>query len=243
MKRSNCILAVALVLAMPWESVPGQRLSAQELDFDLHETFEVMWAEYYAAPAEQLDVANGLDWDDDDVSVAFFLSYHSGRPFEDVVDLRRRGLSWIKVSAELGLTPKVFYVEVPPDVHVGPPYGKAFEYYRRRTPEYVLVDDDVKNLVHLRVTSDYYGLEPLEVIRDRERGHSFARLIETHHGKSMGRNARGGAVTHEHPHKPDRPDRPDRPDKPGKPDKPDKPGKPDKPDKPGHGHGDHGGRP
>jgi hypothetical protein len=162
-------------------------------------TWRVLWVEYYVIPETTIVYCDGLGWHDDDLSVALFLAHHAHVDVKVVVGWRTRGLTWWDVSVKLGLGPDMFYVAIPDHVHVGPPYGNAYGYYRKRSPSYVFVDADVVNLVHLKVTSVYYNLDPVTVIKWREGGKHFGDIVHEHHGRSRGKDAHGRPVRQDAP--------------------------------------------
>jgi len=98
--------------------------------------------------------------DPDDVAVALFIRHESGRSFDELYTLRRGGLSWWEVGVRLGVPVDAWYVEV--DRDPGPPYGKAYGYWKKhkRNPARAIVLSDVqcRDLVALRMAHEYYGV-------------------------------------------------------------------------------------
>ncbi len=197
------------------------------VEIDVRAHYRVIWVEYYGCPHAWIDTCYGFGWHDDDVAVALFLAYHAHVDINIVIGHRRSGCSWWDVTLRLNLSPMVFHVDIPSHVHVGPPYGKAYGYFRKHDPKYVFIDADCHNLVHLHVHHKYYGRDPMLIIQERESGKGWGQMVKEHHGKSRGKDVQGKPV------KQDSPGHSDKGEK-GKPD--DKGGKPD--DKgPGKGKG------
>lgn len=169
------------------------------LDVEVRSHWRIVWVEYYGCPAAWVDTCVGLGWHDDDISVALHLAHHAHVDIGVVIGHRRAGLSWWDVTLRLNLSPMVFHVDIPANVHVGPPYGNAYGYYRKHHPTYVFVDADIHNLVNLRVTSHYYNLDPIAVIRSREGGKPFAAIVKENHGRSKGRDVGGKPVRQDAP--------------------------------------------
>lgn len=192
-------LCLAALVGLGACIVVEDRPPAREVVIDLRAHYRVMWVEYYGCPPVWIDTCYGYGWGDDDVAVALFLAYHAHVDIGVVVGHRRAGCSWWDVTLRLKLEPTIYFVEVPPHVHVGPPYGHAYGYFRKQEPNYVFVDADIHNLVHLHVTSRYYGLEPAAVIHHREEGRSWEVLVKENHGKGKGTDARGNSVKQETP--------------------------------------------
>jgi hypothetical protein len=73
----------------------------------------------------------------------------------------------------------------------GPPYGKAYGYYKNKPRKdwggIKLSDADVVNLVNLKFISGQYGYAPDEVAGMRSKGESFVGI----HGKVKASKAKG----------------------------------------------------
>ena len=110
--------------------------------------------------------------DPDDLAVALYLARHSGRSGEDILKLRRRGLTWWDISVRFGLPADIWFVSV--DRDPGPPYGKAYGHWkhhkRDRKHTVVLSDVDPDTGYHFRVTvTDVSGNGPvLYILVDEE---------------------------------------------------------------------------
>src|SRR4030042_32287 len=76
--------------------------------------------------------------------------------------------------------PEIFYVPVRETVVIGPPYGKAYGYYKKKPKKQWrtidLSDADVVNLVNLRFVSDHYKYGPEKVMKLREGGKNFVAI-------------------------------------------------------------------
>jgi hypothetical protein len=119
--------------------------------FDQDRATVTRWAGYYHDP--------------DDLAVALFLHRHSGRSLDELYALRhQRGLTWWEIGVRFGVPVDVWYVPVGHDP--GPPYGKAYGYWkkhgRNRARTVVLSDAECRDLVALRVAHEYFGV-PVDV--------------------------------------------------------------------------------
>ncbi|PMP96220.1 MAG: hypothetical protein C0168_03250 [Candidatus Aminicenantes bacterium] len=120
---------------------------------------------------------------DDELPVVFFLATQARVEPAAIIELRLRGLSWWDITLHFGLNPEIFFVPVNV-VKIGPPYGKAFGFYRqyreRKTwGPVVLADADIINLVNLKFISEYQKISPERVIEMRAKGHHFVDINET----------------------------------------------------------------
>jgi hypothetical protein len=152
------------------------------------------------------DVRVVQDWNrrfpqPDDLAVALHLARHCDRGPEFFASLRRAGVGWFEISNRCNVAPDVFFVDV--DREPGPPYGKAYGYWKKhkRDPKarFVLTDRQVRDLVAVRMAHEYYGV-PVNVAMDWRRGGrdvGFVMVSQYHarHGKGRageGHGKRGG---------------------------------------------------
>lgn len=139
-------------------------------------------------------VARGVP--DVDLPVIGFLSVQLAQPPEAILDLHLGGLPWVDIAARFGRGPEIFYVPFAADP--GPPYGKAWGYYKK-TPRAQwrtirLADDDVFNLVNLRVCHDYYGVPYERIVALRRSGQDFG-AIHRDLARETGKHGHGKGVT------------------------------------------------
>ncbi|OGW18806.1 MAG: hypothetical protein A3G93_13485 [Nitrospinae bacterium RIFCSPLOWO2_12_FULL_45_22] len=116
----------------------------------------------------------------EEIPVVLFISQRTKTNPDILLNWRLGGANWLDISLRLGLSPDIYYVPIPRQARVGPPFGNAYGYYRKRVPKarYItLSNEDIINLVLLRVVSDYFGLEPFRVIQWRSAGKGFDQII------------------------------------------------------------------
>lgn len=210
MKRSALVAAAA-----SWLFLAGSA-DAQTMEFGMKvgpgglSEIGFVYSEYYRVqPAVVVDLERRR-LPEDDVSVLLFLSQQSGMAPAMILKWRAAGDSWWVITQRLRLDPvAVYYVPVPDHVRPGPPYGRAYGHYRKhpqgkqkksslreaaeQRQAFVFDDDDIRNLVQLRLVSGHYGYRAEEVMQRRERGELFNRMIRTEyerkHRKSSLREA------------------------------------------------------
>src|SRR3972149_7667504 len=96
-----------------------------------------------------------------------------------VITLRLGGKSWLDITLQYKLSPEIFYVPMkqPPS---GPPYGHAYGYYKNKDKQdwnkVQLKDDEIVNLVNLKVISEHYGYAPEDVMKMRSSGQNFVTI-------------------------------------------------------------------
>ena len=133
----------------------------------------------------------------DDLAVSLFIARQSGRSPDVIFALRRQGLSWWDVGLRTGVPVDAWFVPVQRDP--GPPYGKAYGYWRkhRENPKYMVVlgDVDARNLVAARMAHEYYGVPMDDAMRWRSSGRNvrdmMVREYDVRHGRGGGDRDQG----------------------------------------------------
>ncbi|OGF66392.1 MAG: hypothetical protein A2Y62_12530 [Candidatus Fischerbacteria bacterium RBG_13_37_8] len=140
--------------------------------------FYLSVGEYYHVPEKEVIVVRERKIPDEEIPVVFFLASKAKVPSATLIDMRLGGKSWMDISLHFGLGADIFYVPV--TVMPGPPYGRAYGYYKNKPQKewkkIVLVDDDIVNLVNLKFISAHYGYSPEEVIKLRAGGYTFIKI-------------------------------------------------------------------
>jgi hypothetical protein len=129
----------------------------------------------------------------DDLAVALFIARHSGQSQAAIYRLRRQGLTWWDISVRLGVPADVWFVRVERDP--GPPYGKAWGYWKKRGKDrpktIVLTDDECRGFVAVRLVHEYYGVPVETAVEWRNTSRDLKVLISDEyrqrHGKSRGK--------------------------------------------------------
>jgi hypothetical protein len=112
-------------------------------------------------------------------------------PVTRVVDMRLRGMAYNDIALNLGPGPEIFYIPFERDP--GPPYGKAWGYYkkfpRERWRAIHLSDAYVISSSNLLLVSRHYAVPVGRVVEMQRGGRSFASihgdLYASSHSKSM----------------------------------------------------------
>ncbi len=173
--------------------------------------FSLSVGEYYRVPQHEVVVVRERGFHDEEMPVVFFLASRARVAPNVIMDLRSRGMNWMDISLHFGLGPEIYYVPINA-AKIGPPYGKAYGYYkkypRHEWKKIRLHDDDVVNLVNLRFISEHYGYAPENVMRMRGDGRNFVTIHETaykeKHGKHKDRGDKDFDDDHGGDHKKDK---------------------------------------
>ena len=91
-------------------------------------------------------------------------------------EYRRPGITLNDLTRIFGLNPEIYHYPVKFRVD-GPPYGKAYGYYRNKPKKewknIKLGNADIINLVNLRFISESNGVDPEDIIKRRAGGKNF----------------------------------------------------------------------
>ena len=118
---------------------------------------------------------------DTDLPVAMFLAHQSGEPISAIAGLRAQGNSWSAISGRLRVAPSVMFAGIERDP--GPPYGKAWGYWKKNPKTVRLSDNDIAGLVQIQVGSRWARMSPYEMARARGQGKKVSVLV----GEKKGR--------------------------------------------------------
>jgi hypothetical protein len=128
-----------------------------------------------------------------DLPVALFLSKQSGQSLEVIVNMRVRGLPWIDVFQRVHVPPDVVFVGI--DRDPGPPYGKAWGYWKKHGRGARLSDGDISGLVGCQMGHRLVGMSPYELARARGQGRTIVMTVAEKGGRH-GKGGHGSAKSH-----------------------------------------------
>ncbi|MDI6801273.1 MAG: hypothetical protein QMD01_04360 [Thermodesulfovibrionales bacterium] len=134
--------------------------------------------DYYRVPYREVIVIKERGIPHEEIPVVLSIAGRVRVAPSLIIDMRLRGRTWMDIVLHFGLSPEIFYVPV--RVIPGPPYGKAYGYYKKwpkhEWKKIVLADDDIVNMVNLKFVSEHYGYSPDEVIKMRGKGKNFVEI-------------------------------------------------------------------
>ncbi len=132
--------------------------------------------DYYRIPYTEVMILRDRGIPAREIPVVLFIAKRAHVEPEIVTDFRLRNNTWFYTALRFGLGPEIFYVPVGVAVKDSV-YGKAYGYYQHKPKKewktIVLSDDDIINLVNLKLMSEYYGYPPEKIIKMRSRGKEF----------------------------------------------------------------------
>ncbi len=132
----------------------------------------------------------------DDYPVIMLLARASRRPSEEILQFRLDHLPWSDIMVRLNVSPAFLFAGL--DRDPGPPYGKAWGYWRHhpRGERFEIRDRDVVELAKLQVAAGYHHVNPYTIVAERKRGVKVEHYVAE---KNRGRYARQDKDARENP--------------------------------------------
>lgn len=127
-----------------------------------------------------------------DLPVALFLAKQSGRPLDFIVSLRSQGVSWSLIFGKCGVPIDVLYAGI--DRDPGPPYGKAWGYWKKHGRSAWIPDPDVVGLVQVQFGQRFCAVPAYTLAEERGRGMSVFTVVADKKGRPWrgGKPGKGG---------------------------------------------------
>lgn len=174
-KKLLLVLFLIVLLLIPVISSAGYEFNLSVSEEESGFSFSV--SNYYRVPEKEVIIIRERGIDEEELPVVFFIAKRARVSPDVIIKMRLSGYSWMDISLHFGIGAEVYYVPVQETVIIGPPYGKAYGYYkkypRHKWHMIRLEDDDIVNLVNLRFISEYHGIPPSEVIKLKKEGKKF----------------------------------------------------------------------
>ncbi len=150
--------------------------------------------EYFAPPPSiAVDLVHRCPDPVNDYTVILLLARASRRSPQEILRMRLDYLSWSDIMFRLNISPAVLFAGL--DRDPGPPYGKAWGYWRKhpRGERFEIRDRDVAELAKLQVAAGYHHVKPYTIITERTRGITVEQYVaERNRGRySKDKSAKG----------------------------------------------------
>jgi hypothetical protein len=187
------LAALPALAASPARAAVGYDVSVGLPIGDDAKVFLNVTNEYYAPPQQvAMAVVRRCPDPEDDYPAIFFLAHASRRSPAAILDLRLQGESWADIMFSIGVRPSVLFVGI--DGDPGPPYGRAWGYWRQHPRERLKIRDrDFVEYAKLQVASGYYRVRPRTIIAERQRGVTVERyVVNRRHGQGRGSQGERG---------------------------------------------------
>lgn len=138
--------------------------------------FFLVVRDYYRVPQREIILITGRGIPPYEIPVVLFIAKRARLAPEIITDFRLRDNAWLYIALRFGLSPEIFYVPVSV-VARDPLYGKTYESFMQKPKKewktILLSDDDIINLVNLKLISEHYKYPPEKIIKMRSEGKEF----------------------------------------------------------------------
>lgn len=118
---------------------------------------------------------------EEDLPVLLFLANKSVEPLEGIAALRARGFSWAVIFDRARVPVKVLFRGV--TENPGPPYGKAWGYWKKNPQSVRLNDRDIAGLVRIQIGARWAKMSALELARAHGQGKKVVVLVAEQKGR------------------------------------------------------------
>lgn len=186
--RFRGVSLVALLLLIPFPA-RGQPPPIPPPPGDFEAMRQVMM-DFFRVPVSTIKELEGsVPVPSLNLPVVLFIAHHSHVSPNLIITWRKAGNSWLQIAGRLKLPATIFFTTLP-EGRIGPPYGRAYGYYwkHKRDPQVpiVLSDEEISDLVQLKICSSHFGLPPRQIISLREKGMPFSRIYGQEYRKRKG---------------------------------------------------------
>jgi hypothetical protein len=200
MKKTLVAIVLSALAACAWARLPLADFGAPDLNIDLHASL-LLSQDTWGIPVPD---ANRIAMDPritpDDFTVAAFLSRHASVGIEVVWRQRQLGVSWFDLAVRLGVPMDTVIVR--PSRDFGPPYGKAWGYWKKHPKRgdrtFFLDDPDFIRMVEVQTLCRSTGKSADDVILALQGEESFtkwaSKLSREKHGKGQGAQGKPAEV-------------------------------------------------
>jgi hypothetical protein len=173
MKKSP-VLLICAVLGFSTVSASAQVQAGAVFSGDGLRSFYFAVGNYYQVPEREVVVIRERALPPDEVPVVFYVARQARVEPAIIVDFRRRGMSWADIAFRFHLTPDIYYFQG------GPPYGKAYGYWKNHPPR----DAEVVEAVNVHFLSEYHHVSADEIRAERSRGPNYAFVAQNFEARS-----------------------------------------------------------
>ncbi len=179
-KIVSLLFTILFLLLTVIMTFPG-KAAAQDIDVS------GVYRDYFKNRGVNYDAAR-LKIGEKNAVLASYISSRTNIDIDEVVKFSvKSSYDWNKVMLHYNVKPSSLFLPVPTGYKVGPPYGKAYGYWKkyRANPscKINLSTDDIYNLVNLGIVHKLYNTPVTDVMKLRAANRSFKWIINDKHKK------------------------------------------------------------
>ncbi len=200
LKRVFMALIMFTASASIHESDAREDMGVSSASEGLSEFFLVV-GDYYRISQKEILIISERGIPPYEIPVVLFIAKRAHVAPEIIMILRLRDNTWLHTTLHFGLGAEIFYFPVG-GVVKDPPYGRVYGYYQHKPKKewktILLRDDDIINLVNLKLMSEHYGYPPEKIIKMRSEGKEFLLINDEIRKEKVTTSSRaGGSRIHE----------------------------------------------
>ncbi len=180
MRLMRVFLAILMLTMAPLtEIVAGGANTGLSSDDEALSGFFLAVGDYYRVPLREVMIIKERGIPPYEIPVVLFIAKRAHVAPEMITNFRLCDNAWLYTALRFGLGPEIFCVPVGV-VARDSLYGKVYRYYNNKPKKewktIMLSDDDIINLVNLKLMSEHYGYPPEKIIKMRMEGKEFASI-------------------------------------------------------------------
>ena len=171
----GCLLLVGLLAP----AVQAQVQAGVVIDRDGLRSIHLAVGQVYGVPVTRVAHYAPTWLHPEELPVIYLVAREARVSPDVVIALREQGWSWVDITYNLGISPGIFVAHLP--TRIGPPYGHAHGYWRKRgrTHYRYLTDRHVVDYVNVYLWAQYHRRPVTEVIIVRERYGDWMRFARS----------------------------------------------------------------
>ncbi len=134
---------------------------------------------YYGISTDEVEEISQTGIVDEDLPVVFFVADHADAAPKKVANMRHNGASWSSVCEKYSIKATDFYIIISGSIKseaYGPIYEKFNTTPQRKWKEIQLTDDEMVNMVNLKLIYSLHDYSVYEIMAMRDFGKSFTRI-------------------------------------------------------------------
>jgi hypothetical protein len=136
--------------------------------------------DYYRVPVEKIIIIKKrypfiLE---EEIPIIFLIHEYRGIEPDIIIQMRKKGYSWYDIMIYFGLYPDTLFRKYV--VVYGPPYGKAWGYYKKHKREKIVIydDRDIIELANIKFLTEYYHEDPKVIIEYKKKYPKYIEINE-----------------------------------------------------------------
>lgn len=170
---SRAVGVILLVFAM----ITGLLMTAAAVDLKA-DYFKAI-SKYYGISVDEVKHVSQTGIADEELPVVFFIATKSSTKPGEVANSRHNGASWSTIYEKYSISAIDLYIIISKPIHskvYGPIYEKFNTTPRRGWKEIKLADDEVVNMVNLKMMYSLHDYSVYDIMAMRDYGKTFARI-------------------------------------------------------------------